>query len=358
MSRTALRSAMRRLPGVLLVAALVGVGAAGAAAARPRAAAPGVGPRGQGPALLLDSLPDQGPIELLLARRDSLQLSPSQVDALERIAAALRQRNAPLIRQLMVTRRELQPLIGMHPRDMTPAQRQHFMPRTPHGLGPSCRRSGATTCRPWAASAPSSHPSRRCTYASGCWSPAWSTPCHRATTGSAAPAPPWRRRRQRWRRQRWRREPVTVNVATPIVPEERLLIEAVRRGSRPAFDELVRRHMQPAFALAYRILNQREDAEDVVQEAFMAALAAIDSFDEQRAFAPWFSRIVVNRALNVRKRWAARPADRVPGDGIASTRRRPQLSPSRARSASACTAPSTRCPSGSAPSCDCQHSTA
>jgi RNA polymerase sigma-70 factor, ECF subfamily len=111
---------------------------------------------------------------------------------------------------------------------------------------------------------------------------------------------------------------VTVNVATPIVPEERLLIEAVRRGSRPAFDELVRRHMQPAFALAYRILGQREDAEDVVQEAFMAALAAIDSFDERRAFAPWFSRIVVNRSLNVRKRWAARPAD-VPGDAIAAT---------------------------------------
>jgi hypothetical protein len=110
------------LAGTLLAAT------AGAAAAQARGQGAGQGPgqRGQGPALLLDSLPDAGPIELLLARADSLHLSPPQVRALQQIAAALRQRNAPLVARLVETRRELQPLIGLHPREMTPAQRQHF----------------------------------------------------------------------------------------------------------------------------------------------------------------------------------------------------------------------------------------
>jgi RNA polymerase sigma-70 factor, ECF subfamily len=108
------------------------------------------------------------------------------------------------------------------------------------------------------------------------------------------------------------------------VPEERLLIAAVRRGDEAAFAELVRRHMRPAFALAYRILNQREDAEDIVQEAFMAALGAIDTFDEQRPFAPWFSRIVVNRALNAHKRATARVTV-VAGDGLTADTPSPAL---------------------------------
>jgi RNA polymerase sigma-70 factor, ECF subfamily len=94
-------------------------------------------------------------------------------------------------------------------------------------------------------------------------------------------------------------------------PDEAHLIERLRRGDGAAFDVLVLRHTRRAFALAHRILGQREDAEDLVQEAFIAALEHIDSFDARRPFAPWFFRIVVNRALNARKRLARHPAEEV-----------------------------------------------
>ena len=85
------------------------------------------------------------------------------------------------------------------------------------------------------------------------------------------------------------------------VANEAEVIHQVREGDTVAFDMLVRRHMKQAFATAYRILGQREDAEDLVQEAFVAALEHIDSFDTTRRFRPWLLRIVVNRALNARQ---------------------------------------------------------
>lgn len=80
--------------------------------------------------------------------------------------------------------------------------------------------------------------------------------------------------------------------------DERDLVIRVQRGEQPAFDELARRYARRAFAVAYRILRHTQDAEDLVQDAFVAALDGIGSFDLSRPFAPWFFRIVVNRALN------------------------------------------------------------
>ena len=80
--------------------------------------------------------------------------------------------------------------------------------------------------------------------------------------------------------------------------DERGLVFRVQQGERDAFDELARRYARRAFAIAYRILRHTQDAEDLVQDAFIAALDAIGSFDADRRFAPWFFRIVVNRALN------------------------------------------------------------
>lgn len=90
------------------------------------------------------------------------------------------------------------------------------------------------------------------------------------------------------------------------------LVERVRRGDAAAFDLLVGRHMRRAFAIAYRLLGQREDAEDLVQDAFVAALERIDSFETGRSFAPWLARIVVNRGLNARKARALRAAEPLP----------------------------------------------
>jgi RNA polymerase sigma-70 factor (ECF subfamily) len=80
--------------------------------------------------------------------------------------------------------------------------------------------------------------------------------------------------------------------------DEQGLVVRVQRGDRDAFDELARRYSRRAFAIAYRILRHTQDAEDLVQDAFIAALAAIATFDSARPFGPWFFKIIVNRALN------------------------------------------------------------
>jgi RNA polymerase sigma-70 factor (ECF subfamily) len=82
--------------------------------------------------------------------------------------------------------------------------------------------------------------------------------------------------------------------------DERLLIARVKRGDSAAFDELVRRHLRRAFAIAYRVVGNRHDAEDAVQDAFIRALRYIRGFDERQPFAPWLNRLVVNTALDTR----------------------------------------------------------
>ena len=99
--------------------------------------------------------------------------------------------------------------------------------------------------------------------------------------------------------------------------DEARLVEAVKAGDAAAFDELTSRHMRRAFGVAYRLLGQRQDTEDVVQEGFLTALVKIDTFERGRPFGPWLLRIVANRAINLRKARALRQTDPIP-DGIAS----------------------------------------
>jgi RNA polymerase sigma-70 factor (ECF subfamily) len=88
-----------------------------------------------------------------------------------------------------------------------------------------------------------------------------------------------------------------------------VLAARVQAGDRSAYDELVRRHMRQAFAIAYRIVRNQQDAEDTVQDAFIAALVAIQSFDTARPFAPWISRIVARKALNALEKRRVRNSD-------------------------------------------------
>lgn len=96
--------------------------------------------------------------------------------------------------------------------------------------------------------------------------------------------------------------------------DDSLLVERVRAGEAAAFDLLVTRHMKRAFSVAYRLLGQREDAEDLVHEAFLAALQKIDTFQSGRSFAPWFYRILVNRGLNARKSRSLRRMEELPAE--------------------------------------------
>ncbi len=100
--------------------------------------------------------------------------------------------------------------------------------------------------------------------------------------------------------------------------DEARLVERVRRGDAEAYGELVERHARRAFSIAYRLLAHREDAEDLVQDAFIAALEGIDGFDSGRPFGPWLYRIVTNRGLNARKARALRTTEEVPVDAASS----------------------------------------
>jgi RNA polymerase sigma-70 factor, ECF subfamily len=90
------------------------------------------------------------------------------------------------------------------------------------------------------------------------------------------------------------------------------LVERVLRGDGAAYGELVGRHMRRAFSIAWRILEHREDAEDVVQDSFIRALERLDTLDRSRPFHTWFYRIVVNQALNFRRSRSLRATEALP----------------------------------------------
>jgi len=80
------------------------------------------------------------------------------------------------------------------------------------------------------------------------------------------------------------------------------LVAAARSGDHQAFEELVLRHKQKVFAVAQRITNNREDAEDVVQESFHKAFLHLDAFQEKSRFSTWLTRIAMNEALMLLRR--------------------------------------------------------
>ena len=69
-------------------------------------------------------------------------------------------------------------------------------------------------------------------------------------------------------------------------------------GSAPAFEALYRAHWPRAYRAAYLVVHDAAAAEDIAQEAFLAAVRALDRFDRRRPFGPWLHRIVVNRAID------------------------------------------------------------
>lgn len=119
------------------------------------------------------------------------------------------------------------------------------------------------------------------------------------------------------------RTPTVRAVSTPPVPArggERRLIKAAQEGSTRALEELFRRYWPRAHRAAYLIVHDRAAAEDIAQEAFLAAVRTLDRFDRRRPFGPWLHRIVVNRAID----WArARALRRETGDELLGERADP-----------------------------------
>jgi RNA polymerase sigma-70 factor, ECF subfamily len=75
------------------------------------------------------------------------------------------------------------------------------------------------------------------------------------------------------------------------------LVAAAKLGAHPAFVELWTRHSNTAFKMAYRIMGNRDDAEEAIQDAWMKAYVHLQTFDGRAAFSTWFTRIAINSAL-------------------------------------------------------------
>jgi RNA polymerase sigma-70 factor (ECF subfamily) len=76
------------------------------------------------------------------------------------------------------------------------------------------------------------------------------------------------------------------------------LIERCRSGDREAFEALLAEYEKPVFNAAYRMLNSRDDAQDITQTVFLKVFENIDQFDPSRRFFSWIYRITLNESIN------------------------------------------------------------
>ncbi|MHC4548973.1 MAG: RNA polymerase sigma factor [Planctomycetota bacterium] len=80
------------------------------------------------------------------------------------------------------------------------------------------------------------------------------------------------------------------------------LIAQARAGDRAAFDELIVRHQDRVYNMAYRILGHREDALDVSQEIFVTVFQSLERFEAKARFSTWLYRVTVNRCRDELRR--------------------------------------------------------
>jgi RNA polymerase sigma-70 factor (ECF subfamily) len=81
------------------------------------------------------------------------------------------------------------------------------------------------------------------------------------------------------------------------ISDELKLVRAAKAGDVGAYEQLVHRYDRNVFRIAQHITQNREDAEDVVQDAFLKAYENLKNFQEQSKFYTWLVRIAVNEAL-------------------------------------------------------------
>ena len=101
-------------------------------------------------------------------------------------------------------------------------------------------------------------------------------------------------------------EEISVKLLSAAATDE-MLVEAARLGNRPAFAELWERHSNRAFRVANRISKNRDDAEDIIQEAWMKSYVHLNTSDGGAKFSTWLTRIVINSALMTLRRKRAHP---------------------------------------------------
>jgi len=86
------------------------------------------------------------------------------------------------------------------------------------------------------------------------------------------------------------------------IDSDEALIQAVKNGDCDAFGPVVERYKMALYKVMYRMVLNRDDAEDLVEEAFIKAYRSIKKFQIGRPFYSWLRRIAVNNAINFLKR--------------------------------------------------------
>ena len=80
------------------------------------------------------------------------------------------------------------------------------------------------------------------------------------------------------------------------------IIERSKKGSRQAQYQLYKMYSRAMFNICYRMMNDREDAEDMLQESFTEAFLKLDTFRFESAFGAWLKRITINKCINAIKK--------------------------------------------------------
>jgi RNA polymerase sigma-70 factor (ECF subfamily) len=115
-----------------------------------------------------------------------------------------------------------------------------------------------------------------------------------------------------------------MNIQT--ILSEEALIASARAGSNHAFGELVRRHSHRVYGMSFKILKNREDAEDNLQNVFCKAYGKIRQFEGNSQFSTWLVRIAINEALmTLRKRRSADAAESADADRSMDDDRGPKV---------------------------------
>jgi len=99
--------------------------------------------------------------------------------------------------------------------------------------------------------------------------------------------------------------------------DERAWVRGAQRGSASDLEALFAAHWPRAHRAAYLVVHDSALAEDIAQEAFLAAIRNLDSFDRRRPFGPWLHRIVVNRAIDAARARTLRRETDLPADASA-----------------------------------------
>lgn len=80
------------------------------------------------------------------------------------------------------------------------------------------------------------------------------------------------------------------------------LVEQCKRGHIPGFQALYNKYCKAMYNTSLRIVNNADDAEDVLQEAFTDAFRSLNDFNYRSTFGAWLKRIVINKSINILRR--------------------------------------------------------